>query len=102
MDMTITDLCTGCHACYSVCPNKAIYKTVDETPLFAIHSKRCNGCEGIHDQKQCASICPIEEAILFKGKPLNPKGSLAPMAALKPFFASLSSKPQVNESQLNK
>lgn len=91
MDMTITDLCTGCHACHSVCPNKAIYKRNDEEegPLFAIHRKRCNGCVGLYDDKQCASICPVEEAILFQGKPLNPKGSLAPIASLRPFFDSL-------------
>ncbi len=74
----ITDKCTGCHACQTVCPNHAIYKTEDaEGPLFQIHSKRCTGCEGTFDDPQCASICPIEEAIItHTGIAVNPKGSL--------------------------
>ncbi len=84
MTMTISELCTGCHACYNVCPHRAIYKTQDQTPPFAIHAKRCNGCVDLYAHRQCASICPIEEAICYQGKPLNPKGSLAPVAALRP------------------
>lgn len=75
---SITDKCTGCHACKTVCPSNAIYKVETDTKdFFQIHSKRCNGCVGHFDDPQCASICPVEEAIVFKGGlAVNPKGSL--------------------------
>ncbi|PWI33875.1 ferredoxin [Vibrio albus] len=78
MKYTITDKCTGCHACQTVCPSSAVYKTeAQEGPLFQIHSKRCTGCEGTYDDPQCASICPIEEAIVNEVNiPVNPLGSL--------------------------
>lgn len=78
MTFSITDKCTGCHACKSVCPNNAIYKIeTTSNDRFEIHSKRCNGCVDQFDHPQCASICPIEEAILNEKQiPVNPKGSL--------------------------
>ncbi|CAH0529331.1 4Fe-4S dicluster domain-containing protein [Vibrio hippocampi] len=76
MTLTINQQCTGCHACYLVCPNKAIYKTGESSPKFAIHQKRCNDCIGQFEHSQCVSICPIEEAITRDGIPANPAGSL--------------------------
>ncbi|WED24089.1 4Fe-4S binding protein [Vibrio sp. JC009] len=85
MKYAITDKCTGCHACQTVCPNNAVYKNPEAEKFFLIHEKRCNGCEGIYDEPQCASICPIEEAIVFEtGLPVNPKGSLTGIPAQSP------------------
>ena len=77
MKYAITDKCTGCHACQTVCPNNAVYPSPDNEKKFSIHAKRCNGCEGLFDTPQCASICPVEEAIVNElNEPVNPKGSL--------------------------
>ncbi|MCQ1058583.1 4Fe-4S binding protein [Photobacterium sp. ZSDE20] len=78
MSLTITDKCTGCNACKLVCPNNAIYQG-SEAVHYAVHPQRCNECSGQFEDQQCASICPIEEAIVDQyGKTLNPKGSLSP------------------------
>lgn len=74
----ITDKCTGCHACKLVCPNKAVTKADEPSGKFVIQPHRCNGCVEQYDSPQCASICPIEEAIVCSnGVPVNPKGSLS-------------------------
>jgi Fe-S-cluster-containing hydrogenase component 2 len=75
----ITDKCTGCHACKIVCPKNAITQSTNDSKVqFKIQYHRCNGCIGQYDAPQCASICPIEEAIVFEsGIPVNPVGSLA-------------------------
>ena len=78
MAYSITDKCIGCHACAIVCPQQAIIKPSDGGHQFAIHAKRCNECDGIYDHPQCASICPVEEAILdSQHNAVNPCGSLA-------------------------
>ncbi len=77
MKYAITDKCVGCHACQIVCPSQAIYVDPDDDSKFKIHSKRCTGCEDKYDAPQCASICPIEEAIVDEQfVPVNPSGSL--------------------------
>lgn len=77
MKYAITDKCTGCHACQTVCPNNAVYQNPNAEQFFLIHPKRCNGCAGSYAHPQCASICPIEEAIVDEhGVAVNPKGSL--------------------------
>ena len=77
MKYAITDKCTGCHACHTVCPSNAIYQNPNAENLFAIHPKRCTGCEDHYESPQCSSICPIEEAIIDEYMlPMNPKGSL--------------------------
>jgi ferredoxin len=77
MKYAITDRCTGCHACHTVCPTGAVYQDPDNLKKFTIHPTRCNGCEGKYPAPQCASICPIEEAIVNQHLvPVNPKGSL--------------------------
>ncbi|MGX9417647.1 4Fe-4S dicluster domain-containing protein [Vibrio sp. WJH972] len=77
MKYAITDKCVGCHACKLVCPSQAVYADADDSNQFRIHAKRCTGCEDKFDDPQCASICPIEGAIINENSiPVNPIGSL--------------------------
>ncbi|MBD1388217.1 4Fe-4S binding protein [Neiella sp. HB171785] len=74
MAFSITNACIGCNACKLVCPQKAI---VSGANGYAIASHRCNECVGHHADPQCASICPIETAIVnAEHRALNPPGSL--------------------------
>ncbi|PZP22308.1 MULTISPECIES: 4Fe-4S binding protein [Pseudomonas] len=74
MALEIIDSCVNCWACVPVCPNDAIYQA---QPHFLIDADKCTECVGDHDEAQCASICPIEGAILDElGDALNPPGSL--------------------------
>ena len=74
MALQIVASCVNCFACLDVCPSNAIFKS---TPHFKINPNKCTECEDDYADPQCASICPIEEAILnAEGVPLNPFGSL--------------------------
>lgn len=74
MALTIVEPCVNCFACMEVCPSDAIYEA---KPHFLIDDKKCTECDGDYADPQCASICPIEAAILAAdGSPLNPLGSL--------------------------
>lgn len=74
MALKIVESCVNCFACLEVCPSEAIYEA---KPHFMIEAKKCTECDGDFTEPQCASICPIEEAILAAdGTPLNPLGSL--------------------------
>lgn len=74
MALKIVDACVNCWACVDVCPSNAV---VNADPHFMIDEKKCNECNGIYAHPQCASICPIESAILNSlGEALNPPGSL--------------------------
>jgi ferredoxin len=74
MSLKIVEPCVNCFACMEVCPSEAIYEA---KPHFMIDAKKCTECEGDFADAQCASICPIEEAILAAdGSALNPLGSL--------------------------
>lgn len=74
MAFEIIETCVNCWACEPLCPNQAI---VESRPHFKIVADRCTECIGDHDDPQCASICPIEGAIVDEfGEPLNPPGSL--------------------------
>lgn len=74
MSLEIVESCVNCWACVDVCPSEAIYET---KPHFKIDPKKCTECEGDYPVPQCATICPIEEAILSSsGEPMNPLGSL--------------------------
>jgi ferredoxin len=87
MALKIVENCVNCSACMEVCPSEAIYEA---KPHFLIDAKKCTECEGDHADAQCASICPIEEAILAAdGTPLNPLGSLTaiPVVRLKQYAA---------------
>ncbi|MGB1090874.1 MAG: 4Fe-4S dicluster domain-containing protein [Oceanobacter sp.] len=74
MALSIVESCVNCWACYDVCPSEAIYES---KPHFKINAKKCTECEGDYAVPQCASICPIEEAILdASGEAINPPGTL--------------------------
>ncbi len=74
MALSIIESCVNCFACEPVCPSDAIYEAA---PHFLIDSKKCTECEGDFADPQCASICPIEGAILDAfSVPINPPGSL--------------------------
>lgn len=74
MAFSIIESCVNCWACEAVCPSNAIYEA---QPHFLIDSKKCTECEGDHADPQCASICPIEGAILDSMmEVVNPPGSL--------------------------
>ncbi|OSM02221.1 4Fe-4S binding protein [Magnetofaba australis] len=74
MSLSITEKCVNCWACELVCPSEAI---IAAEPYFRIEPNLCTECEGDFADPQCASICPVEEAILSaEGEPINPVGSL--------------------------
>ncbi len=74
MAFEITSACIGCNACKLVCPQKAIYQSDGQ---YAIAAHRCNECVGHYADSQCASICPVETAIVDSDhRALNPPGSL--------------------------
>jgi ferredoxin len=74
MAYSIIESCVNCWACEPLCPSNAIFL---DTPQFRIDAKKCTECEGDYAHPQCASICPIEGAILDRfGEDANPPGSL--------------------------
>lgn len=74
MAFQIVASCVNCWACEPLCPSQAIAAA---RPHFLIDAATCTECVGDHADPQCASICPIEGAILDGlGVPLNPAGSL--------------------------
>ena len=76
MSLEIVESCVSCHACSMVCPTNAISKSEGDKH-FLIDSKKCTECEGDYADSQCASICPIEGAILdSKGGSINSPGTL--------------------------
>lgn len=82
MSLEIIESCVNCFACMEVCPSDAI---IEAKPHFMIEAKKCSECDGDYADPQCASICPVEGAILnAEGIPLNPLGSLTgiPVARL--------------------
>lgn len=50
--------CCGCTACYSICPNEAIYMKCDNEGFEYPHvdEKKCIMCN------MCLSVCPIKIA----------------------------------------
>lgn len=74
MALEIIESCVNCWACEPLCPSNAIFEA---KPHFIIDANKCTECVGDHAEPQCASICPIEGAILDSlGEALNPAGSL--------------------------
>ena len=74
MALSIIESCVNCWACEPLCPSNAIYEA---KPHFLIDQTKCTECEGDFVTPQCATICPIEGAILDSfDEQLNPPGSL--------------------------
>lgn len=74
MALKITELCVNCWACLPLCPSNAITKAPRH---FIIDYRQCTECREDYADPQCASICPVEEAILdAEDHPVNPAGSL--------------------------
>lgn len=74
MAYSITSSCVNCFACLDLCPSNAIFEA---RPHFTVDETKCTQCEGAYADPQCASICPVEGAILDPfGDPANPPGSL--------------------------
>ncbi len=74
MALSIVEGCVNCWACSVLCPSDAIYM-VDAH--FIIDQKKCAECNGEYADAQCASICPVEGAIVdATGQAINPPGSL--------------------------
>jgi ferredoxin len=74
MAFEIIESCVNCWACEPLCPSEAIYEA---KPHFLIDPKKCTECEGDYANPQCATICPIEGAILDGlGASFNAPGSL--------------------------
>lgn len=79
MSVSIVQRCVNCFACMIVCPNEAIYES---KPHFMVNPHKCTECEGDFDAPQCATICPVEEAILdAQGVAINPLGTLTGIPA---------------------
>ncbi len=57
MALYITDDCTSCDACVSVCPNTAI--TAGD-PIYVIDPAKCTECVGAEDEPQCRLVCPAD------------------------------------------
>lgn len=77
MSLSINDACVNCWACLPLCPSEAIAANGEGREHFVIDAKKCTECDGDYPVPQCASICPIEGAILDAGGlALNPPGSL--------------------------
>ncbi|MEW5770288.1 MAG: 4Fe-4S dicluster domain-containing protein [Pseudomonadota bacterium] len=93
MAFEIIESCVNCYACEPLCPNQAIYLArVGVHSHFLIDPDKCTECIGDYMDAQCASICPIEGAILDElGTPLNPVGSLTgiPLELLAQYQAAL-------------
>jgi len=74
MAFQIVEGCVSCWACLPLCPSGAIYEA---RPHFLVEVAKCTECEGDYADPQCASICPVEGAILNGlGLAANPPGSL--------------------------
>jgi ferredoxin len=74
MALSIIESCVNCYACEPLCPSQAISLAGQH---FLIDAVKCTECDGDFADPQCASICPIEGAILnASGEAINPPGSL--------------------------
>ncbi|WP_028535107.1 4Fe-4S binding protein [Paludibacterium yongneupense] len=56
----ITDLCNGCAACESECPNHAISHA---GKVYTIDASKCVECEGSYDTPMCADLCNTDACV---------------------------------------
>jgi ferredoxin len=56
----IPDLCNGCAACESECPNRAISHI---EKLFKIDASKCQECAGVYDSPMCAQLCNTDACV---------------------------------------
>ncbi|HEX2965834.1 MAG TPA: 4Fe-4S binding protein [Syntrophorhabdaceae bacterium] len=52
----LSDRCTGCGTCESVCKNSAISEG-DES--YVIDPDKCTECAGWYEFQKCAEVCPV-------------------------------------------
>jgi ferredoxin len=57
MALMITSDCINCDACVAECPNEAISQGDD---TYVIDPAKCTECIPVHDQQQCAVVCPVD------------------------------------------
>lgn len=60
MAFLITEECINCGACEPECPNEAI-SVGDE--LYEIDHAKCTECVPVHDEQQCAAVCPTDACV---------------------------------------
>ena len=60
MAYKITDECIACGACEPECPTKSISEGDD---VYVINPATCVECVGYFDEKQCASVCPVDACV---------------------------------------
>ena len=56
----IPDLCNGCAACESECPNRAISHVGKD---YTIDPSKCQECEGVYDSPMCAQLCNTDTCV---------------------------------------
>ena len=72
ISLLINEDCINCRACDTICPSGAIYpggkgfeldgkkqKALSKEHYFIVPEK-CTMCEGVHDEPECVSICPMD------------------------------------------
>lgn len=65
IDIKNKEKCSGCHACYSVCPTKAIKMVEDEKGFKypVVDKSKCVNC------RLCEKVCPIINKMTVKNEP---------------------------------
>ena len=61
MSVIIDDTCITCDACLQNCPVNAIVDDSDNPTgesRYYVQPEKCVECVGLHDDPQCAAICP--------------------------------------------
>jgi ferredoxin len=81
MAYKIDENCIACGSCIAECKNGAIH---DGEKISVINPARCTECVGVHENPECAIVCPVDapiadpkhkesrEELLAKWKKLHP------------------------------
>ena len=56
----VPNLCNGCAACETECPNRAI-SHVDK--LYTVDASKCQECQGTYDSPMCAQLCNTDACV---------------------------------------